>query len=166
MLQRFIHRIGRCLPLLIAILCCFVFANCGDQSPQPLRPIDSSIGTIKAHVGPVTAVMFTPDGKQIVSAGRDGRLVVWDVASKTAVAELLGKGDQVRSAAITVDGKLIAAGNEKGVIKIFDLENRRMLQEINAGNDSILALAFDSKGKLLVSGGKDKQVKAWQIGAS
>src|SRR5882724_3769972 len=166
MIQRFIHQIarqvGRCLPIAVSFVC-LVFSSCGDTpGPQPLTR-DFSNGTIKAHTGPVTAVLVTPDGKQIISAGRDGRLVIWDVASKTAVVELLGKGDQLRSAVITGDGKFVAAGSEKGIVNVFDLENRKPIRQINAGNDSILAVAFDSKGSLLISGGKDKQVKAWTI---
>src|SRR5882724_1267967 len=133
MFQRFIHHIGRCLPAAITVICLSVFAACGGASQKAPAVTDFSNGTIKAHSSPVTAVLFTPDGKQIVSAGRDGRLVIWDVASKTAVVELLGKGDQLRFAAISVDGKLVAAGNEKGIVGVFDIASRKLIQRINAG---------------------------------
>src|SRR4051794_23556149 len=111
MFQRFIDQIGRWSFVLTATLC-LIFTGCGGDSVTPPVARDFSSGTIKAHTAPVTAVLLSPDGKQIVSAGRDGRLVIWDVTSKTAVVELLGKGDQLRSVAITADGKLVAAGND------------------------------------------------------
>jgi len=170
MFQRFIHPIRNSTNtrLFVSAFATFwglSFAVCGGgnvSQPSPVK--DSALATIKAHSAPVSSVLFTPDGKQIISAGRDGRLVLWDVAAKTAVLELLPKGDQIRATAISADGKYLAAGNEKGVVNVFDLDNRRLLRQISAGNDAILALGFDSKGKFLATGGKDKQVKVWDLG--
>lgn len=33
----------------------------------------------KAHSGAITTINFSPDGKQIVSTGRDGLVAVWNV---------------------------------------------------------------------------------------
>jgi WD40 repeat protein len=166
MMQGFIHHIRRIILAAITLFSVAIFASCGGSSQKaPAAVKDFSAGTIKAHASPVTAVLFTPDGKQIISAGRDGRLLIWDVGSKTAVVELLGKGDQLRSAVLTLDGKFVAAGNEKGIVSVFDLESHKLIQTINADSDSILAVAFDSKGKMLITGGKDKQVKVWTVGA-
>ena len=48
-----------------------------------LRIYDFSSGSFihecRAHSGPITAVAFSPDDKQIISAGRDGLIAVWNI---------------------------------------------------------------------------------------
>jgi WD40 repeat protein len=51
-----------------------------DQTPLP-------VGRFK-HDGRVNAVKFTPDGKNLVSAGSDGNIRVWDYAAQRQVAQL------------------------------------------------------------------------------
>lgn len=52
-----------------------------DLTALSLPPVDLS-----GHTQPVTAVAFSPDGTQLVSAGQDGMLFVWDVASGAQIA--------------------------------------------------------------------------------
>ncbi len=37
--------------------------------------------TFSAHTGAVTALAFSPDGAELLSADADGHLILWDVAS-------------------------------------------------------------------------------------
>jgi WD40 repeat protein len=41
-----------------------------------------------AHVGPVTALAFSPDGMRLGTAGHDGTLAVWDVTDGRTLARL------------------------------------------------------------------------------
>jgi WD40 repeat protein len=39
------------------------------------------IGAFTGHAGPVTALVFTPDGKRLITGSRDATMLLWDVAS-------------------------------------------------------------------------------------
>src|SRR5262249_44649831 len=56
----------------------------------------------------VKCVAFSPDGKTLAAAGRDGLIRLWDVAAYRELPCLGEKGRPVRSAAFSPDGKTLA----------------------------------------------------------
>lgn len=46
---------------------------------------------LKGHEGGVVSLLFTPDGKQMISGSRDTTALVWDVASRRAVVSVGGE---------------------------------------------------------------------------
>ncbi|WP_443071973.1 WD40 repeat domain-containing protein [Streptomyces sp. WMMC1477] len=58
---------------------------------------------MRGHEGAVCAVAFTPDGRELVTAGTD--LQLWDAASQEMIHEPLScDGQQVRSVTFSSDG--------------------------------------------------------------
>lgn len=67
------------------------------------------------HVGPIQALLFTPDGKQLISAGEDKTIQVWDVATGERLKVFRPPVGGVRqgaivTAALAPDGKTLMAG--------------------------------------------------------
>ncbi len=62
-----------------------------------------------APAGPVQAVVHAPGGATVVSAG-DGRILVWDAASRTLVGGFADLGDPVTGLAIGGDTLIAVAG--------------------------------------------------------
>jgi WD40 repeat protein len=68
----------------------------------------------------ITAWAFSPDGKRIVSASHDGRMPVWDIATRTFVAFPF-HGNQVQACAFSPDGaRLASVSSWNSTLNVWD----------------------------------------------
>jgi WD40 repeat protein len=74
---------------------------------------------VKAHSGPVNSVAVFPNGRQIVTAAKDRRVLIWDTASAELVAQLWGHERGVLSVAISPDGSTLASCGIEGDVRIW-----------------------------------------------
>src|SRR5690606_19747665 len=72
--------------------------------------------TFKAHGGAVTSVAFTPKGDQLVTAGADKLVQVWDPAKGTALRKM-DAGAAVASLALSKDGAQAVSAAGKNVTR-------------------------------------------------
>ena len=79
----------------------------------------SEIATLEGHVGVVTSVVFTPDGKTLVAGS--GGIGLWDVASGKLRHELVN-GWGADCLALTGDGRLLASGTYVPTVTLWDVE--------------------------------------------
>jgi WD40 repeat protein len=69
----------------------------------------------------IHAVVFTPDGKTLISGGEDKLVILRDPVTGAERRRLEGHIGSVISIAIAADGKTIASGSEDGTALIWDL---------------------------------------------
>ncbi|HEY8506239.1 MAG TPA: hypothetical protein VIL46_16750, partial [Gemmataceae bacterium] len=80
-------------------------------------------------LGGVNAVAYSPDGKTLFSAGSDGTVKVWDLATGRDRLTYRGHDGPVRGLAVAPDGKTIAsAGGED--IHLWDPATGKLLRTI------------------------------------
>jgi WD40 repeat protein len=77
---------------------------------------------LKAHG--VAELAFSPDGKALASAGRDGKVIVWDVAKEKPRLVLKGhskhaNGNFLRCIAFAPDGRTVASGSWDGTMRFW-----------------------------------------------
>src|SRR5262245_65054214 len=73
----------------------------------------------------VTAVLFFPDGKLLVSAGLDGHLRFWDVARGSERLKVKVAGGGITGAALSPDGATLAAACSDGRVRVWDVARLR-----------------------------------------
>jgi WD40 repeat protein len=122
---------------------------------------DSSLHTFAGHTGGVMAVRFSPDGKVLVSASKDGTVQLWDVAARRAIVQLLQQGGDIFTMALTPDGKLLAIGTSDNRVELWDVVARR---QVAAWQQAGAGVKFSPDGKILAAGwGGGGDVRLWDV---
>jgi WD40 repeat protein len=123
------------------------------QEQQPLPDPKAS-----EYVG-LHAVLFSPDGRLLASAGDVGELVLWDVAAHKRIRRLqdhesrLQNDDQsIRALAFSADGRRLASGGLDQVVRIWNVADGKLLRRCQGHEGAVKGLAFTKDGKKLVSG--------------
>lgn len=118
--------------------------------------------TLTGHTDWVQSVSFSPDGKQLASAGNDGAIRIWDVASGQAVGALSGHRHPINALAYSPDGKWLASVSTNGSVRVWDRANGNTSRMLRAEGYAVYALAFAPNGQLATAG-KDRAVTLWNI---
>ncbi|KAH7917280.1 WD40 repeat-like protein [Leucogyrophana mollusca] len=121
-----------------------------------------AVGPIKGHTKLVNLVMYSPDGRLLITASWDKSIRVWD--SKTGVEvgkPMLGHESDVNCISISADGRRIASGGQD--VRVWDLETR--LQVGLGGSfdtgDPVFSVAFSPNGRYIIGGGNRGGVCLW-----
>ncbi|KAI0097930.1 WD40-repeat-containing domain protein [Nemania sp. FL0031] len=107
--------------------------------------------SFKGHTGTVNSVVFSLDGRLIVSGSDDRSVRVWDAEMGTTQHTLRIEQHCILSVAFSSKGH-IAAGSNEGSITIWDSSSGRQLRTMHQ-DGHICALVFSPDGKYLAAGG-------------
>jgi WD40 repeat protein len=94
--------------------------------PVGLHTYRSAIA-FKGHRGPVHSAAFTPDGAQVMTASRDGRVGVWDAVTGREIATHGGKATSVIGAHLSSEGARLATLSDDGIVTVWDVNTGREL---------------------------------------
>lgn len=142
--------------------------------PEKSKPSAAARTVLEApEEGYAKGLSFSPDGKTLAAAYRNGTAVVWDLATKKPAWTLDDLPKPACSTAFSPDGKLLAVaaglGGEEndGAVKVYDVQTQKERASIGdwmegAGNAQFTA---DGKSLVMVGGrrGKQPEAKLWDV---
>lgn len=95
------------------------------------------------HSSYVASISFSPDGRRIVSGGRDATIKVWDIDTGRLQRTITTNWvNGVETIAFMPDGRrVIANGDSWGVIKIWDVDSGRLIRTLDTSSDYVVTRA-------------------------
>ena len=98
-----------------------------------------------------------------VTAGRDGRLTLWDLAKRARVAGLQGHSDWVVNAAVTPNGRYAASGSTDRTVKVWDLKGYKTVQTIEDQSFVGSLVSFTADGRYLFTTSGSDSLQVWAV---
>lgn len=143
-----------------------------DESPAETLTVQAYKRGLEVKVGPlppITAIAFSPDGRLLL-AGFYGRVLLWDLASRTLTGELPDITGSVNDILFSPDGRLLSVVGGRpflpGEIRLYESNPNLQLRDVlTAHKEVILAQAFSPDSKRLATASVDKTAEIWDVAA-
>jgi WD40 repeat protein len=117
---------------------------------------------LRGHLGSVTAVEFSADGRQIVTSGADNSARVWDAAQMNCKAVLRGSHiGKVLCATFAPDGQHVATASEDGTVCVWDSLTESVAMQLRAHTKRVSTVQFSRDGQRIVTASDDNTARVW-----
>lgn len=142
------------LLLLLSLTACQAqtVQRCRPSQPMPENPKPGVIG-----------LSLSRDGKTLVTAGTDGVVRVWDIASGQVMRTLNGHTNAIYKAELSPDEKLIASSSRDLTARIWDASTGREIHRLTGFKCSVKSVAFSPDGRMLATVGNEGMLKVWDV---
>jgi WD40 repeat protein len=107
------------------------------------------------------AVAFAPDGKTLVTAGRDGLVKLWDVASGRPLRTMERHYMWVEALAFSRDGRTLASAGRDGAIRLWDAATGKEVCPQPGHLWCVSAAVLSPDGKTAITAGRDSTLRWW-----
>ena len=122
------------------------------------------IQVFRGHKSAVYGVAFSPDGKWLVSAGSNGNLKIWELATGRVAQNLTGQAGAVLSVAFSPDGRSLAYGGGDTTVRVWDVESGVERVTFRGHTAAVDGVQFMPHGERLVSTSAGQAaVKVWDL---
>jgi WD40 repeat protein len=110
----------------------------------------------------VKSVAFSPNGKEVVTGGRNDTARIWDVASGRMTAELKGHTQDVIAVAFSADGDSVATASTDGTARTWSVSDGAS-QAVFAGHAGPLtSVEFSPDSRFLLTASGDRTARVWR----
>ena len=118
--------------------------------------------TSTQDIGYTWALVFSPDGTRLATAGEDGLTRLWDTSTAKMTTQCRGHTRKVLSVSFRPDGRRLVTTSADGTVRQWDSTTGR---EVEAPYDrhtgEVVTAAYSPDGTSVASGGTDRTIRVW-----
>ena len=113
------------------------------------------------HKDWVRASKFSPDGKQLATAGNDRKLIIADVDNVSRPVIEKRQPEAIIDIAYSNDGSKLATVGFERKLRIYDAQSGQRIAEQNCDCADNRCVAFSADDQLVAVGGRSGAIKVW-----
>jgi WD40 repeat protein len=117
--------------------------------------------TFKGRTGEVSSVVFSPDGRHVLTGSWDKTAILWDVASGKKLRTFQGHTRVVYSVAFNPDGQQVLTGSWDKTAILWDAASGERLRTFKGHTRGVNSVAFSLDGRQVLTGSSDKTALLW-----
>ncbi len=118
--------------------------------------------TLQGHKAEIYSVVYSPNGKTVITGSNDNTARLWDVATGQQLHLLQGHTDLVSSVAYSPNGKTVITGSRDSTARLWDVETGKELHQLQGHTHTISSVAFSPDGKTVITGSWDGSARLWR----
>ncbi len=103
------------------------------------------------HSDEVRSVVFSPDGKYVLTGGADSTIKLWDATTGKLVHTFKGHMAEVSSIAFSPNGRYIASASADTTAKVWSVDTGETIYTLGSNDDAVLNVAFSPDGKYILT---------------
>jgi hypothetical protein len=117
---------------------------------------------LTGHTGMIKSLIFSFDGKYLYSASLDGKVLKWDMATRTST-NITSGSMQIISIDISSNGNYLAGLNPEGNVIIWNPESRSDNFSLPTEGKNIKTIRFKPDENILAIGDMNGNIELWDI---
>jgi len=132
------------------------------ESGKRLGSVCPDCALLAGHSRRVTSAEFSPDGREILSASRDGRAIIWDAARGIPLAQLDHDAPLV-GGRYSPDGNLALTLGRDHIAKLWRRDGHYfwLAAKLEGHGDELIDGRFSPDGKLIATSSRDGTARLW-----
>ncbi|KAG2039563.1 WD40-repeat-containing domain protein [Suillus americanus] len=139
------------------------------NTEHPVKIWDAKTGklvtTLKGHIHWVYCLVWTPDGKTLISGSADCSIRTWNTSNWKQIAVLNGHTSYVYGIAISPNGRILASASVDSTARLWNLDNSQPICLPLKHEVEVAVVSFSADGKLLSTGCDDYNAYTWDVSA-
>ena len=124
---------------------------------QPVKAPGGQLAVFLGHEQSVTSAVFSPDGRQILTASYDETARLWDTSGKLLVV-FRGHEQSVTSAVFSPDGRQILTASDAA--RLWDASGK-LLAVLQGHEESVTSAVFNPNGRQILTVSDDETARLW-----
>jgi WD40 repeat protein len=110
----------------------------------------------------VWSIALSPNGKTVAVGSNNGKMSLWNVKTRKAIARWTGHTHVVGALSWSTDGNQVLSGSWDGTARVWDVKSGKIVLTIKARHKWVNAVICSPDATKIATGGRDEDaVKIW-----